>query len=161
MHQLMFMNITRQSAGILLYKIEKEILKVFLVHPGGPFWKGKDNGSWSIPKGEPGNGEDLLDTAKREFAEETGMVLSGDFIMLTPVKQKGGKIVHAWVLEGDINPEDIISNTFTIEWPPHSNKMATYPEIDKAQWFDIDEAKIKINQAQVLLIEELLMILRA
>lgn len=157
----MFMNTQKQSAGILLYKIEKEILKVFLIHPGGPFWKGKDNGSWSIPKGEPGNDEDLLDTAKREFAEETEITLSGDFIMLTPVKQKGGKIVHAWALEGDINPGKIISNTFTIEWPPHSNKMATYPEIDKAEWFEIDEAKIKINQAQVLLIKELVMILRA
>jgi len=155
------MNTQKQSAGILLYKIEKEILKVFLIHPGGPFWNGKDNGSWSIPKGEPGNGEDLLDTAKREFAEETGISLSGDFKMLTPVKQKGGKIVHAWAVEGDINPEDIISNTFTIEWPPHSNKMATYAEIDKAEWFEIDEAKIKINQAQMLLIEELVMILRA
>src|SRR5258706_13366284 len=103
------MNAQKQSAGILLYKIEKEILKVFLVHRGRPFWKGKDNGSWSIPKGEPGDDEDLLDTARREFAEETGKALSGDFIMLTPVKQKGGKIVHAWALEGDIDSEKIIS----------------------------------------------------
>ena len=154
------MNTQKQSAGVLLYKIEKEILKVFLVHPGGPFWKSKDNGAWSIPKGEPGNSEGLLDTAKREFAEETGTTLSGDFITLTPVKQRGGKIVHAWALEGDINPEKITPNTFTIQWPPHSNKMGTYPEIDKAGWFDIDEAKLKINQAQVLLLDELVKIKR-
>ena len=145
----------KQSAGILVYKTDKSLLKIFLVHHGGPYWKAKDEGSWSIPKGELMENEDPFNTAKREFTEETGLVLSGNFIMLSPVKQKGGKIVHAWAIEQDIDPAKITSNSFTIEWPPHSNKMVTYPEVDRAEWFDINEAKIKINQAQVLLINEL------
>jgi predicted NUDIX family NTP pyrophosphohydrolase len=145
----------KQSAGIVLFKVKKDELMIFLVHPGGPFWKKKDDGAWSIPKGEFDEDENALEAAKREFNEETGYILSGDFIELTPVKQKSGKIVHAWALEKDIDADTIKSNSFTIEWPPKSNKMVAYPEIDKAAWFTADEAKMKINPAQVPLIDEL------
>jgi predicted NUDIX family NTP pyrophosphohydrolase len=147
--------VKKQSAGILLFKIEKDRLMTFLVHPGGPFWKKKDSGAWSIPKGEFNEGEDALEAAKREFTEETGYTLSGNFIELTPIKQKAGKIVYAWALEKNIDAENIRSNSFTIEWPPKSTKLATYPEVDRAGWFNINEAKIKINPAQALLIDEL------
>jgi len=145
----------RKSAGILLYKIENKILKIFLVHPGGPFWAKKDDGAWSIPKGEFEDGEDPIDAAKREFEEETGIKISGDFIELKPVKQKSGKIVYAWAVEGDIDVSKIKSNEFEIEWPPKSGKMKTFPEIDKAAWFDLGEANKKIIEAQSSLIKEL------
>ena len=145
----------KQSAGILLYRIVDGQLQVFLVHPGGPFFKNKDEGSWSIPKGEFAEDENPLDAAKREFMEETGQLLNGNFIELTPIRQKGGKIVYAWAVEGDIDHETIVSNTFEIEWPPRSGKKQTFPEIDQAAWFDIEMAKVKINAAQVGLINEL------
>ena len=145
----------RKSARILLYKIENKILKIFLVHPGGPFWAKKDDGAWSIPKGEFEDGEDPIDAAKREFEEETGIKISGDFIELKPVKQKSGKIVYAWAVEGDIDVSKIKSNEFEIEWPPKSGKMKTFPEIDKAAWFDLGEANKKIIEAQSSLIKEL------
>jgi predicted NUDIX family NTP pyrophosphohydrolase len=145
----------KQSAGIILYRLEEEKLHIFLVHPGGPFWQKKDEGSWSIPKGEFLDGENPLKAAKREFEEETGSKLSGNFIELIPVKQKGGKTVYAWAVQGNINPDTIISNTFTIEWPPKSNKLVTYPEADKAAWFNADIACIKINPSQVALIDDL------
>ena len=145
----------KQSAGIILYRFEEENLHVFLVHPGGPFWQNKDEGSWSIPKGEFLDGENPLDAARREFEEETGYKLSGRFMELIPIKQKGGKIVYAWALQGNIDAGTLTSNTFTIEWPPKSNKLVTYPEIDRAAWFSADIARIKINPSQVPLIADL------
>ena len=143
----------KQSAGILVFRF-REDLQVFLVHPGGPFFKNKDLGAWTIPKGEFTEDEEPLDAARREFFEETGHTLSGDFIKLSPVKQKGGKVVLAWALEKDIDENDITSNTFQIEWPPKSGKMKSFPEVDKAAWFSTNEAKEKINPAQVAFIDE-------
>ena len=145
----------KQSAGILVYRTLKKKLVVFLVHPGGPFWKNKDSAAWSIPKGEFDSDESALDAAQREFEEETGMRLKGKFIELQPVKQKSGKTVYAWAHEGDINASSIKSNSFEIEWPPNSGKKTSFPEIDKAAWFTVPEAKQKINAAQVALLEEL------
>ena len=145
----------RQSAGILLYRIIENQLQVFLVHPGGPFFKNKDDGSWSIPKGEFDERENPLDAAKREFMEETGQSISGNFIELAAIQQKGGKIVHAWAVEGDIDHKAIVSNTFEIEWPPRSGKKQAFPEVDRAAWFDIETARMKINPAQAGLINEL------
>ena len=145
----------KQSAGILLYRKTSEGLQVFLVHPGGPFFKNKDDGAWSIPKGEYEVDENPLDTAKREFEEETGKTVSGEFIALNAIKQKGGKTVLAWAVEGDIDPEAIKSNTFEIEWPPRSGKKQAFAEIDRGDWFDIATAKVKINAAQAALLDEL------
>jgi len=151
---------SKQSAGILLYKKVVNDLQIFLVHPGGPFFKNKDEGSWSIPKGEFLDDEDALIAAKREFEEETGQAIDGDFISLKSIKQKGGKTVYAWAVEGDIDHETIVSNVFDLEWPPRSGKMITIPEVDRADWFDVTAAKQKINPAQVLFIERLIEILR-
>lgn len=145
----------KQSAGILLYRKTPQGLQVFLVHPGGPFFKNKDDGSWSVPKGEYESGEDPLAAAKREFKEETGHEITGNFVALSPIKQKGGKMVLAWAVEGDIDPKNIKSNTFEIEWPPRSGKKQTFDEIDRGEWFDITTAKTKINPAQAALIDEL------
>ena len=145
----------KQSAGILLYRTVDGQLQVFLVHPGGPFFKNKDDGSWSIPKGEFDERENPLEAAKREFWEETGQNVDGHFIELAPIQQKGGKTVHAWAVEGDIDHETIVSNTFEIEWPPRSGKMQTFPEIDRAAWFDLETAKGKINPAQAVFIDHL------
>ena len=145
----------RKSAGILLYKIESKAIKIFLVHPGGPFWSKKDDGAWSIPKGEFDDGEDPLGAAKREFEEETGIKISGGFLELNPIKQKSGKIVYAWAVEGDVDVSKIKSNEFEMEWPPKSGKMKSFPEIDKAAWFNLNEAKKKIIDAQSSLIREL------
>jgi predicted NUDIX family NTP pyrophosphohydrolase len=146
----------RTSAGILLYRKKDKLLEVFLVHPGGPFWKGKDKGAWSIPKGEFTKDEDPLAVAKREFNEETGQTIDGKFIELKPIQQKGGKMVYAWAVEGDADAENIVSNTFKQEWPYKSGRWITIPEVDKAGWFAVDEAKEKMNAAQVELLEELL-----
>lgn len=145
----------KQSAGILLYRINNNNLQIFLVHPGGPFWKNKDAGAWSVPKGEFLDDEDALLAARREFQEETGSGIDGHFIKLKPVKQKSGKTIHAWAVEGDINETSIISNTFSLEWPPKSGKITEVPEIDKAGWFNVETAKEKINEAQAGLIDEL------
>lgn len=145
----------KQSAGILLYKTEQQQLKVLLVHPGGPFWKNKDKGSWSIPKGEFGEDEDPLTAAKREFAEETGFGISGQCLALKPVKQKSGKLVHAWAVEQDLDVTQIKSNAFEIEWPPKSGRYQSFPEIDKAQWFTVEEAGEKILPAQFGFVLEL------
>ena len=150
----------RTSAGILLYRKKDKFIEVFLVHPGGPFWKGKEKGAWSIPKGEFTKGEDPLTVAKREFNEETGQLVDGAFIELQPIQQKGGKIVRAWAVEGDAEAENIVSNTFKQEWPYKSGKWITVPEVDKAGWFDVEQAKEKINPAQVAFIEELLKVLK-
>lgn len=138
-----------------MYRKSAKGLQVFLVHPGGPFFKNKDEGSWSVPKGEYLPDEDPLMAAKREFQEETGSEITGNFIALNPIKQKGGKTVLAWAVEGSIDQGNIKSNTFEIEWPPRSGKKQTFDEIDRAEWFDIATAKIKINPAQAALIDEL------
>jgi predicted NUDIX family NTP pyrophosphohydrolase len=145
----------KQSAGILLFRTTGNQLQVFLVHPGGPFFKNKDAGAWSIPKGEFLDDEDPLIAAKREFKEETGQAIDGNFIPLNPVILKSGKKVYAWAVEGEIDHETITSNLFEIEWPPKSGKKQSFPEVDRADWFNIDEAKMKINAAQSAFIEEL------
>jgi predicted NUDIX family NTP pyrophosphohydrolase len=145
----------KQSAGILLYRMTDKQLQVFLVHPGGPFFQKKDEGAWSIPKGEYVNGEDPLAAAQREFEEETGQTISGNFVKLQPVKQKSGKVVQAWAVEGDIDRDAIKSNLFEIEWPPKSGKRVSFPEIDRAEWFTIEIAKQMILPGQLGLIEEL------
>lgn len=149
----------RQSAGILLYKWNGGKLLFFLVHPGGPFWEGKDEGAWTIPKGEYGNDELPLTAALREFKEETGKELKGPAQALTPVRQKAGKQVIAFAMEGDIDPLTISSNYFKIQWPYKSGKWISVPEIDKGGWFDITEAKSKINPAQVAFLDELSLLL--
>lgn len=150
----------KTSAGILLFRRVENEVEVFLVHPGGPFWARKDAGAWSIPKGEYDPTEDPLAAALREFTEETGFDLSGDFIELTPQKQAGGKIVRAWALEGDCDPANIVSNTFSLEWPPKSGKHVDFPEIDRAGWFSIVESKAKILKGQIGFIEELAELMR-
>ena len=146
---------TKQSAGILLYRRNTDSLEVFLVHPGGPFWKNKDVGSWTIPKGEFTGEEPALDAAIREFREETGFVLKGPFRPLSPIRQKGGKRVYAWAFQGDIDPSAIVSNTFELEWPRNSGRQITYPEVDKAGWFSLEKAREMINPAQIAFLEEL------
>jgi predicted NUDIX family NTP pyrophosphohydrolase len=145
----------KQSAGILLYRLHDDAIEVFLVHPGGPFWVKKDLGAWSVPKGEFDGAENALDAAIRELEEETGIRVDGDFLALTPIMQKSGKKVFAWALEKDINVAGIKSNEFEIEWPPKSGKIKSFPEVDKAAWFNLTEAKQKINNAQVGLLLEL------
>jgi len=149
----------KQSAGILLYRKVNSVVQFFLVHPGGPYFKNKDAGAWSIPKGEFLDDEEPLAAAKREFEEETSQPVNGDFVPLGSVKLKSGKTVYAWAVEGDIDHETIISNTFEIEWPPRSGKKITIPEIDRAGWFNAAVAKQKINPAQAAFIETLLNII--
>ena len=145
----------KESAGLLLYRRLRGSIEVFLVHPGGPFWAKKDAGSWSIPKGEIEAGEDALEAAKREFHEETGLVAAGTFQVLRPIRQKGGKIVHAWAAQCDLDAAAVKSNTFSIAWPPGSGKMQEFPEIDRAGWFEIAEARHKILKSQLGLLEQL------
>ena len=137
------------SAGILLYRIRDHALQVFLVHPGGPYWARKDDGAWSIPKGEVSEGTDPRTTAYIEFQEETGSPLQGRLIALEPLKQPGGKVVHAWAVEGDIDASSIRSNTFALEWPPRSGRMQEFPEVDRADWFDLATARRKLLPGQV------------
>ena len=144
----------KKSAGILLFRFNNKNLEVLLVHPGGPFWKNKDQGAWSIPKGEF-DSEEPLDAAIRELKEETGLVLKGHFIELTPVKQKSGKLVYGFAKEHDFDPSQIKSNEFEMEWPPKSGKKKLFPEIDKAEWFDAETAKERIISAQMAFIEDL------
>jgi predicted NUDIX family NTP pyrophosphohydrolase len=129
--------------------------EVLLVHPGGPFWARKDLGAWTIPKGELEDGEDELATAQREFEEETGIPPSGPFLPLGSVKQKGGKVVHAWAFEGDCAPETIRSNTFKVEWPARSGQWREFAEVDRAEWFALEAARQRINPAQVPLLDAL------
>lgn len=146
----------KQSAGILLYRKTGKEIEIFLVHPGGPFFKNKDAGVWSIPKGEFMVGEEPLAAAKREFQEETGHSINGNFVELAPVILKSGKKVYAWAIEGDIDFEEIKSNLFEMEWPPKSGKMQSFPEIDRGEWFTADVATLKINTAQAGLIKSFL-----
>ena len=149
------MSKSRVSAGLLMYRTVGGELQVLLVHPGGPFFRTKDEGAWSIPKGEVGPGEDPRAAAVREFGEEIGLTPTGPFLALTPVKQRGGKLVHAWAFEGDCDPGSIACNTFTIEWPPRSGRHVEFPEIDRAQWFGLAEARERINPAQAELLDRL------
>lgn len=144
-----------KSAGLLLYRTSPGRTEYFLVHPGGPFWKNKDIGAWSVPKGEFEDGEDPLKAAQREFEEETGIAIHGKFIELKPVKQKSGKMVHTWACEGDIDHTIIRSNTFPFEWPPRSGKYIEIPEVDKGGWFTYEEAKEKLIPGQVPILDEL------
>ena len=145
----------KNSAGILLHRLRGSGIEVFLVHPGGPFWAKKDAGAWSIPKGEFEAGEDPLEAAKREFKEETGFAVAGNFIELTPVKQPGGKVVYAWAVMGDCEADSIKSNTFSLEWPPRSGKRKEFPEVDRAGWFTPEVAREKILKGQLNFLEEL------
>lgn len=145
----------KKSAGILLYRIVNNSLEILLVHPGGPFWAKKDLGSWSIPKGEFSDDENPLEAARREFKEEIGVDINGEFIELTPIKQRSGKIVHGFAVKADIDPKLIKSNTFEMEWPPKSGQKQSFLEIDKGEWFNLADGKIKINKFQIALLDEL------
>ena len=143
------------SAGILVFRRSAGAVEVFLVHPGGPFWAKKDDGAWSIPKGELAPGEDPLAAAKREFREETGQAIEGDFISLGDIRQASGKVVAAWAVEGEIDARAIASNSFEMEWPPRSGRRQSFPEVDRAAWFSLDEARRRINRGQTAFLERL------
>lgn len=145
----------KESAGLLMYRRREGGIEVFLVHPGGPFWAKKDQGAWSIPKGEYDPDEEALAAARREFREETSFSPAAPFTPLTPVKQKGGKVVRAWAVEGDCDPDAVSSNTFVTEWPPRSGRQQEFPEIDHGAWFPLNDARTKINPGQIGLLEEL------
>jgi predicted NUDIX family NTP pyrophosphohydrolase len=137
-----------------MFRRRGDAVQVFLVHPGGPFWAKKDKGAWSIPKGEREPDEDPLEAARREFEEETGFIAEGNFRALTPVKVSSRKIVEAWYFEGDVDPEALHSNTFSIEWPPRSGSVRTFPEVDRGDWFGLAEARTKLVKGQLPLIDE-------
>jgi predicted NUDIX family NTP pyrophosphohydrolase len=143
------------SAGLLLFRGEGAGLEVLLVHPGGPYWRKRDAGTWSIPKGGIAAGEDPLDAARREFEEETGAPAGGKAWPLTPVRQGGGKLVLAWALRGDFDPTTLLSNTFEMEWPPRSGRKASFPEVDRAEWFHVGEARRRLLAGQRPLLDEL------
>jgi predicted NUDIX family NTP pyrophosphohydrolase len=145
----------KQSAGLVLHRRGPAGLEVFLVHPGGPFWSKKDEGAWSIPKGEFEAGEEPLDAAVREFEEETGSRVAGVFVPLSPVVQPSGKRVVAWAVEGDIDAAAIRSNTFTMEWPPRSGRRQEFPEVDRGSWFPLADARLKILPGQRPLLDQL------
>lgn len=144
----------KKSAGILLYRLKNRTAEVFLVHPGGPFWAKKDAGAWTIPKGEFED-EEPLAAAKREFQEETGFAVDGDFLQLAPQTLKSGKVVHAWALEGDLDASKVKSNEFEMEWPPRSGRKIRVPEADRGEWFSLGAGLEKINPAQGGFIREL------
>ena len=147
---------SRTSAGLLMFRRKQNELEVLLVHPGGPYFRKKDDGAWTIPKGEVAENEDLRTRAKIEFEEELGFAPAEDWIDLGSVKQKGGKTVHAWAFAGDLPPEfKLASNTFEMEWPPKSGKTQPFPEVDQAQFFPLEVARFKINQAQAVLLDRL------
>lgn len=145
----------KKSAGILVFRKNKGEYEVLLVHPGGPFWAKKDLNSWSVPKGEFGDDEDAFSAAKREFKEETGFWPEGEFIKLDVVKQPGGKLIHTWAVEGDIDASKVKSNLFKLEWPPKSGSFKEFPEIDRAEWFTFEIARKKILKGQVPILENL------
>jgi predicted NUDIX family NTP pyrophosphohydrolase len=144
-----------QTAGLLIYRHKPHGPEVLLVHPGGPFWAKKDVHAWSIPKGEFAAGEEPLMAARREVAEETGLTPAGTPIALQPIRHSGHKTIYAWAIEGDGDPSTMTSNRFSMEWPPRSGRMQEFPEVDRAAWFTLDEAKSKIHKGQVDLIEQL------
>jgi len=143
-----------RSAGLLIYRLWRK-LEVLLVHPGGPFWAKKDQGAWSIPKGEFLEDEDPLVAARREFKEEIGTAVDGEFLALTPLKQPSRKIVHAFALEHDLSVDQITSNTFELEWPPKSGRKIAVPEVDRAAWFGLEEAHRRIQPGQAPILDEL------
>jgi predicted NUDIX family NTP pyrophosphohydrolase len=147
--------VAARSAGMVVYRRRPGGLEFLLVHPGGPYWAKKDDGAWSIPKGEHGDSEDPREVARRELEEETGLRVDGELIPLQPIRQRGGKSVAAWGCEADWDPADLRSNTFRMEWPPRSGKMAEFPEVDRAGWFTLEQARVKLNPAQLPLLEEL------
>jgi predicted NUDIX family NTP pyrophosphohydrolase len=147
--------VAKESAGILLYRRGERGTEVLLVHPGGPFWAKKDEGAWSIPKGELAPGEDALTRARTELEEETGAAIEGDFRPLPPCRQAGGKRIQAWAIEGAFDPAALRSNTFLLEWPPRSGRRQEFPEVDRAEWFDLATARMKINPGQRPLLDEL------
>ncbi|MFK7885245.1 MAG: NUDIX domain-containing protein [Gammaproteobacteria bacterium] len=138
----------KTSAGLLIYKKVETKLRVLLVHPGGPFWEKRDFGAWSVPKGEVEDGEDLIEAAHRELAEETGFTVTGVASSLGQVRQSGGKLVYAWAIQGDVDLTEFRSSTFKMEWPRGSNTVRSFPEVDKVEWFDISEARRRIHPAQ-------------
>ena len=145
----------KKSAGILFYRWSDSGLQVLLVHPGGPFWTNKDEGAWSIPKGEFEPDDHPLEIAKREFQEELGSPVTGEFLQLDPIRQKAGKVVYAWANEGDLDAENIRSNKFELEWPPKSGQIREFPEVDRAEWFNLETARVKINPGQIGLLDQL------
>lgn len=145
----------KKSAGLLLFREVSGHLEVLLVHPGGPYWAKKDEGAWSIPKGEFEDGEDPLAAAKREFQEETGFAPEGETVPLDPVRQPSGKLVHAWAMERDFDPAGLKSNTFSLEWPPKSGRLQEFPEVDRAAWFPMDEAHRKMLKGQAAFLVQL------
>jgi predicted NUDIX family NTP pyrophosphohydrolase len=147
--------VPKKSAGLLLFRVVASHLEVLLVHPGGPLWAKKDDGSWSIPKGEIAETEDPFEAAKREFKEELGSLVTGEAILLKPLRQPSGKIIYAWGVRGDFDPATMKSNTFTMEWPPKSGQKREFPEIDKAGWFPIEVAMRKIVKGQSDFIDQL------
>jgi predicted NUDIX family NTP pyrophosphohydrolase len=146
---------SKQSAGLLLFRRRGSSLEVLLVHPGGPLWARKEDGAWSIPKGEVQENEDILAAARREVEEETGARPSGTFISLSPVRQTGGKIVHVWAVESDFDPASLKSNLFEMEWPPKSGSRRSFPEVDRAGWFDLETAGRKILASQAIVLKHL------
>jgi predicted NUDIX family NTP pyrophosphohydrolase len=145
----------RRSAGLLLFRRRNDGLEVFLAHPGGPFWAKKDLGAWTIPKGEYEPDEEPLSAARREFEEETGFKVAGEFIGLGAVTQRSGKIVSAWAIEGDCDPASLVSNFCEVEWPPRSHRMIQVPEVDRGSWYSLDEARDKIFTAQIPFLDRL------
>jgi predicted NUDIX family NTP pyrophosphohydrolase len=145
-----------RSAGILLFRRRPEGPEVLLVHPGGPFWARRDVGAWSVPKGEPDEGEDALDCARREFQEETGSTPPAELVPLGEVRQRGGKRVQAWAGEGDLDPAGVTSSVFEMEWPPRSGRLQSFPEIDGAAWFGLAEARERLLPAQLPLLDRLI-----
>ena len=145
----------KRSAGVLLFRRNEHQVEVLLAHPGGPFWKNKDDGAWSIPKGEYADDEDPLAAAKRELAEETGLTPSGDFIALGEIRQPGGKVVAAWAVEGNADAARIRSNTFSMPWPPGSKELREFPEVDRAEWFPLEVARRKILKGQAEFLDRL------
>ena len=154
----------KKSAGLLLYRKARDgsAIEVLLAHPGGPFWRNKDEGAWTIPKGEFADDENPLAAARREFEEELGaQPPTGEYLQLKPIKQKNGKLVHAWAIESDFDPSKSVSNTFEMEWPPRSGRTQTFPEVDRAEWFSPEVAKQKMLFGQSALVDELLMLIEA
>jgi len=147
--------VTLPSAGILLYRYREGELQVLLLHPGGPYWTHKDAGAWSIPKGEIEADEDPLAAAQREFLEETGAAVAGQFLALAPIKQRSGKVVTAWAVRGDFEPSQLRSNLFQLEWPPRSGKLQEFPEADRGEWFSLTEARARMVAGQSALLDSL------
>ena len=145
----------KRSAGLLLFRRSTD-LELFLVHPGGPFWARKDDGAWSLPKGEYSDAENPLEAAKREFQEETGISVDGDFLPLGELRQPGGKLITAWALEKDVDPTLVKSNLFSMEWPPKSGKTQAFPEVDRAAWFPISQARTKLLKGQLAFVDRLM-----